>query len=149
MSNYRSAFVRLAMSYANIKNDLKSSATVLDRMELIIPRSKYPMGWELESDLAMFYHRVGRIDQFNQLSDDVESACEQLIADGKANVNSYYNPYRVLLDLYDSRKEFRKERDLLANLNQLYPNTPELKQRLDAVTKAMGTDSTVHPDSAR
>jgi hypothetical protein len=149
MSNYRSAFVRLAMSYANIKNDLKSSATVLDRMELIIPRSKYPMGWELESDLAMFYHRVGRTDQFNQLSDDVESACEQLIADGKANVNSYYNPYRVLLDLYDSRKEFRKERDLLANLNQLYPNTPELKKRLDDITKVMGMDSTVHPDSAR
>jgi hypothetical protein len=149
MTNYRSAFVRLAMSYANVKNDLKSSAAVLDRMEQIIPRSKYPMGWELESDLALFYHRVGRIDEFNQLSNDVESACEQLIADGKANVNSYYNPYRVLLDLYDSRKEFRKERDLLANLNQLYPNTPELKKRLEDITKVMVMDSSVHPDSAR
>ena len=67
----------------------------------------------------------------------------------KANVNSYYNPYRVLLDLYETRKEFRKERDLLANLNQLYPNTPELKKRLDDITKVMGMDSTVHPDSAR
>jgi hypothetical protein len=149
MTNYRSAFVRLAMSYANVRNDLKSSATVLDRMEEVIPRSKYPMGWELESDLALFYHRVGRTDQFNLLADDVESECERLVAEGKANVNSYYNPYRVLLDMYDTRKEYRKEHDLLATLNQTYPNTPELKKRLDDVTRTMGLDSTAHPDSAR
>ena len=147
MTNYRSAFVRLAMSYANSKNDLKSSAVVLDRMEAIIPRSKYPMGWELESDLALFYHRVGRLDNFNALADDVEAECEKLIAEGKANVNSYYNPYRVLLDMYDTRKEYRKERDLLATLNQTYPNTPELKKRLDDVTRIMGADTTAIPDS--
>ena len=149
MSNYRSAFVRLAMSYANVRNDLKTSASVLDRMEMIIPRSKYPMGWELESDLALFYHRVGRMEEFNRLADDVESECEKLIAEGKANVNSYYNPYRVLLDMYDSRKEYRKEHDLLATLNQTYPNTPELKKRLDDITNLMGADSGAHPDSAR
>ncbi|HUI11298.1 MAG TPA: DUF2723 domain-containing protein [Bacteroidota bacterium] len=147
MSNYRSAFVRLAMFDANVKNDQASSAAVLDRMEQIIPRSKYPMGWELESDLALFYHRVGRMDKFNQLADDVEAACEALIAEGKANVNSYYNPYRVLLDLYDTRKSFRKERDLLATLNQQYPNTPELVQRLEAVNKALAADTTSHADS--
>ncbi|HTS00827.1 MAG TPA: hypothetical protein VML00_13790, partial [Bacteroidota bacterium] len=147
MSNYRSAFVRLAMSYANGKNDLKASADVLDRMEQIIPRAKYPMGWELESDLAMFYHRVGRMDKFNELGDDVEAACEALIAQGKATVNSYYNPYRVLLDLYETRKDYRKEHDLLTNLNQLYPNTPELIQRLAAVDKSLGADSTARADS--
>ena len=148
MSNYRSAFVRLAMAEANTKNDMKSSAEVLDRMEQIIPRSKYPMGWELESDLALFYHRVGRIDKFNELADDVQTACEALIAQGRANVNSYYNPYRVLLDLYDTRKDYRKEHDLLANLNQLYPNTPELMQRLESVNKLLGADSTARMDSA-
>jgi len=147
MTNYRSAFVRLAMSFANARNDLKSSALVLDRMEEVIPRSKYPMGWELESDLALFYHRVGRIAEFNALADDVESECEKLVAEGKANVNSYYNPYRVLLDMYDTRKEYRKERDLLATLNQTYPNTPELKKRLEDVTQIMRLDSTAVPDS--
>jgi hypothetical protein len=147
MTNYRSAFVRLAMSYANTKNDLVSSASVLDRMEQIIPRAKYPMGWELESDLALFYHRVGKMENFNLLADDVQSECERLIAEGKANVNSYYNPYRVLLDLYDTRKEYRKEHDLLATLNQTYPNTPELKNRLEQVTLLMGADSTARPDS--
>jgi hypothetical protein len=149
MSNYRSAFVRLAMSYANVRNDLKSSAAVLDRMEMIIPRSKYPMGWELESDLALFYHRVGRMENFNLLADDVEAECEKLIAEGKANVNSYYNPYRVLLDMYDSRKEYRKEHDLLTTLNQTYPNTPELKKRLDDITNLMVADSSARTDSVR
>jgi len=148
MTNYRSAFVRLAMSYANARNDIKSSALVLDRMEQVIPRTKYPMGWELESDLALFYHRVGRRDEFNSLADNVEAECEKAIAEGKANVNSYYNPYRVLLDMYDTRKQYAKEHDLLETLNKTYPNTPELKKRLDEVTILLAADSTVRPDSA-
>lgn len=141
MTNYRSAFIRLAMSFANAKNDQKSAAAVLDRMETLIPRSKYPMGWELESDLALFYHRVGNDEKFKELAAQVEADCQDLIASGRANINSYYNPYRVLLDIYGVGKDYQKEVDLLTHLNQIYPNQPELLRRLADAKRALGGDS--------
>ncbi|HXX63192.1 MAG TPA: DUF2723 domain-containing protein, partial [Bacteroidota bacterium] len=145
MTNYRSAFIRLAMSFANEKNDQKSAGAVLDRMESLIPRSKYPMGWELESDLALFYHRLGHDQKFTELASQVEAQCEDLIATGRANINSYYNPYRVLLDLYAAGKEHQKEVNLLTHLNQIYPNTPELIKRLDEAKKAVSGDTALPP----
>jgi hypothetical protein len=136
--NYRGAYLRLSMWYANAGNDLQHAAKVLDRMEEVVPSAKYPMGWEIESDMAMLYWRAGRTEKFNALADDIESTCSQLIAEGKGNVNSYYNPYRALLDLYDIRKEYQKSEDLLTHLLALYPNTPQLIERLNAAREAQG-----------
>jgi hypothetical protein len=135
MLNYRSAFVRLAMYYNNIQNDTVRAAQSLERMETLIPASKIPYGWELGADLATFYYRLGRKTRFEELSQEVEQECQALIDEGKVNMNSYYNPYRVLLEMYDIRKEYAKTVALLKNLAQYYPNDPALKQRiLDAET---------------
>jgi hypothetical protein len=48
-------------------------------------------------------------------------------------MNTYYNPYRVLLEIYEIKKDYNKSLDLLKNLSALYPNDPGLKQRVAEV----------------
>jgi hypothetical protein len=104
-------------------------------MEYLIPRKKIPMGWELESDLASFYHRLGNTEKFNELSTEVENDARAAIAAGGVNMNSpYYNPYRALMDIYESKKEYQKELEILLDLqSRYYPNDPALKARIDLV----------------
>ncbi len=146
MINYRSAFIRLALYHANVtKNDAKALAA-LDRMELLIPRSKVPMGWELESDIASFYHRLHNDKKYDEMVAEIEPQCQSLIASGQVNMNSYYNPYRVLLEIYETRQEHAKALDLLKNLAAMYPNDPGLKQRIAEVQTQMGQQVS-HSDS--
>jgi hypothetical protein len=138
MINYRSAFIRLALYHSNVTKDNAKALSALDRMELLIPRSKIPMGWELSSDIASFYHRLGNDPKFNEIAAEIEPQCEAVISSGQVNMNSYYNPYRVLLEIYEIKKEYGKSLDLLKNLSVMYPNDPGLKQRIADVQAQAG-----------
>ncbi|MGA9119449.1 MAG: DUF2723 domain-containing protein [Bacteroidota bacterium] len=149
MINLRYAYIKLANYYAYSKNDMNKAATILDRMEETIPRSKVEMGWELTSDLAMFYHRIGREQKFNQLSLELEPQLRAMVDNGQYNLNSYWNPFRVLLEFYDVKKEYAKSLDLLKVLQGYYPNDPGLKARIaqEEVQVRGGRDSTLHVDT--
>ena len=131
MLNYRSAFIRLAMYYMNVEPNPTKGIAILERMEQIIPRTKVPMAWELMSDISNIYHRFGREDRFNEYANDLEKVARQMIDAGQANTQSYYNPYRVLLDIYDTRHEYQKALDLLVGLQKDYPNDPGLNARIE------------------
>jgi hypothetical protein len=147
MINYRSAFIRLALYHTNITKDNAKAISSLDRMEALIPRSKVPMGWELSSDIASFYHRLNNDEKFNEIANEIEPVCKELIASGQVNMNSYYNPYRILLEIYEVRKEYNKSLELLKNLAALYPNNPELQQRV-AEMQVKAFPQNLNPDTA-
>ena len=140
--NYRFAFMRLAYFYASTPGDQAKSQQVLDRMEQAIPRSRVPMSWEMLSDLSFLYNRLGREDRFNEIAAELEPICRQLIESGQANMNSYYNPYRVLLDIYGARNDYANELDILNRLSAQFPGDPNLKKRIDEVKARL--DSTRH-----
>jgi hypothetical protein len=96
-----------------------------------MPREKIPMGWELMSDLANIYDRFGQTDKYNELANELEGVARGLIASGQTNVSSYYNPYRVLLDIYETRKDYRKSLGLLQELQSQFPNDTNLKNRIE------------------
>ncbi len=135
MINYRTSFVRLAMYYANFGSDTAKAVESLERMETLIPPSKIPYGWELGSDLAVMFYRLGKQQRFQELSDYVEQECRAAIDAGQVNMQSYYNPYRVLLQMYDMRREYGKSLDLLKSLAELYPNDPGLKAQIDTLQR--------------
>ena len=145
MLNYRSAFLRLAMYQVNISHDSAGAVASLDRMEQLIPRSKVPMSWDIESELAFAYHRLGQTDKFNELAGDVEAICKRIIDLGRANANPYYSPYRVLLEIYSAQKQYGKSLDLLKGLALTYPNDPGLKQRISEVEQQMKLQSATMP----
>jgi hypothetical protein len=149
MVNYRAAFTRLALYYTNVKFDPKKGIETLDRMEQIIPRSKIPLPWEIQADLSNLYFRFGQIDRFNEYSNELEVNMTELIKSGQANVNSYYNPYRVLLDIYDARKDYAKTLSLLKELQLQFPNDGGLKQRIEATQQQLAASTAKTKDSTQ
>jgi len=150
MLNYRSAFIRLAMYYMNVEPNPTKGMAILDRMENLIPRSKIPMAWELMSDIANIYYRFGRMDKFNEYAGELETTARQLIDAGQANMQSYYNPYRVLLDIYDLKHEYKKSLDLLTGLQKDYPNDAGLNTRIEQLKQQVATQTAAAPkDSSK
>ncbi len=145
MINLRFSFIKLANYYATVESDYAKSAAALDRMEVIVPRSKVEMGWELTSDLAAFYRRIGRQGKFDTLMAEIEPELHRQIDAGRYNLNTYYNPFRVLLELYDVRGDLPKTYALLKTLQGIYPNDQGLKARADQVQARLRGAS---PDSA-
>ena len=115
--NYRMAFLRLALSYANDRRDSTQSAATLDRMEQVLPRAVRPMDLGMASDIMFFYHRLGRTSRFAEMAVDVEQECKRMIADGMVKMNSYENPYRVLLDIYEIQRRHTEAIELLTKLD--------------------------------
>ncbi|MBP1678816.1 MAG: hypothetical protein H6Q29_727, partial [Bacteroidetes bacterium] len=148
MLNYRSAFMRLALYYSNAESDTARAVATLNRMEELIPRSKIPMGWELLSDLGTFYSRLGQTEAFNKIAGDLEVTMKEMIASGRADASSPYNPYRVLFGIYEQKQDWPAMLDLLTQLSQQYPNDPGLRQRIAEVQALVNSQATKRPDTA-
>jgi hypothetical protein len=149
MVNYRAAFTRLALYYMNIEFNPKKGVEVLDRMEYTVPRSKIELPWEIQADIANLYFKFGQKDRFDEYSGELEERMTAMIKAGQANVNSYYNPYRILLDIYDARKDYRKSLDLLKELQMQFPNDAGLKQRIDMTQQQLASQQSASKDSAK
>jgi hypothetical protein len=148
MLNYRSAFIRLAMYYMNVEPNPAKGIEILERMEKLIPRTKIPMAWELMSDISNIYHRFGREDRFNEYANELEKTARAMIDNGQANTQSYYNPYRVLLDIYDTRKEYKKSLDLLLGLQKDFPNDAGLNARIDQLKQMLASPTATVPNDS-
>jgi len=144
MINLRSCFLRMASYFSNVENNNEKGIKTLERMETLMPRSKIPMGLDLSSYLASFYHRLGREDKFNEIAAEIEPQARKMVESGQVNLGSYDNPYRVLLEIYDVKREYRKSLDLLKSLQLQYPNDAGLKQRIEVVEAQLKAA----PDSA-
>jgi hypothetical protein len=81
----------------------------------------------------MLYHKLGELSLFNEYSAEIEKTALSEVDRGTVDMKSYYNPYRILLDLYDVRKEYNKEMELLEKLSKLYPNDPSIVQKKEVV----------------
>jgi hypothetical protein len=130
----------------NVEKNPQKAGVVLDKMETLMPHKKIPFGWEYAWDMANFYNALGRIDRVKEMATEVEPACLSLIEKGDVNMNSYYNPYRALLDLYEMTKEYNKSLGILRQLEVKYPTDPGLKQRiqmLEQMTKSPVADTSV------
>jgi len=148
MTNYRSSFIRFALNQANVAGKPEKAEAALDRMEQVIPRWKIPMSWDLSADIATFYHRLGKMDKFEEIASEVEPVCWQLIKEGRGNVNSYYNPYRVLLDIYEIRKQSAKRLEVLMALQSQFPNDPTVKRKIGEVQAEMNVGGLADGDSS-
>ncbi len=138
MINYRSAFMRLAEYYATVMDNSQKGVMTLDIMEQKIPRSKLPMGWELTYMVASYYNRFGQTDRYNAMVDEIEPTVRQLVDSGVSPQSPFgYNPYAVLLEIYENRKQYDKLVDVWKRIQALYPNDPGVKQRLAAAEEKL------------
>lgn len=151
MTNYRSAFIRLALYQSNAAGRKDRAAATLDSMEAVMPRSKVPLGWDVQSDIAGFYLQLGRRDRYDEYVNEIEPELRAMIASGQINWRAYRNPYLILLQMHELRGEKAAQLELLHDLQTKFPADPTLKQRigaLEAELKARPPAAAGGPDSA-
>jgi hypothetical protein len=135
VQNYRTQYLILAYSYLNI--DTNRISGILDKMESNMPRSVIPMDYRILHDVAMLYNRIGNKARFNELSYDVENQALRDLNRNPNDISSFWNPYRLLMDIYEARGEYAKAIDILNKMDKLSPGNPEIKMKIEMLRSKM------------
>ncbi len=130
MLNYRYGFMRLAQYYT-MHADTTQAVAALDSMETRLPLEVIPMNYKILSDVTRLYFSMGAMPQFHRYAAIVEKDAVEAIKENPNDVNSYYNPYRILLELYSEEKDYGKSINLLEQLQALYPNEKSISQQIE------------------
>ncbi len=141
--NYRNSFLRLAINYLDHGKKADAIAT-LDKMEEKLPRNNVKMRYELLNDLASLYYSAGALKQYQEIVDELEPKMLKLIQDNPRDFQRQYNPYVILRDIYENRKEYKKLVDLFSILQKEIPDDPNIKnliQRYQAMADAQTAKS--------
>jgi len=134
VQNYRSQYLTLAHAYFDDQDSVKAGE-VLDKMESNLPRKVIPMDYRIEYDAATLYYKIGNKSKFDELSVEVEDAAQKEMKRNPNDIKSYYNPYRILLDIYDTRGDKLKALDVLYQIDRLSPNNPDIKAKIESLKK--------------
>ncbi len=134
---FRTLFFRLAYTYSMDSLNYQKANNVLAKMEEVMPADVVPMDYRIEYDLAMLYNKLGNKEMFNKLINDVEVKAEEDMKSNPDNYQSYYNPYRVLLDVYESKGEYQKALDLLNRLSVSGSNDISIRQKIESIKEKM------------
>jgi len=103
-------------------------------MEKVLSKNVVKMDYRQMYQISMIYNTIGDKVKFDEYSAGAEV---DAIADKKNSANnlqSYYNPYRVLLDIYDVRGDYQKALNLL---NELDPRDPSVNQKRESIKMKM------------
>jgi hypothetical protein len=127
---YRTIFVWLANSYTEDSTKLSDAKNILARMETVISPKVVNMDYRQEYQIAMLYSAIGDRNKFEQYSKGAEAGALQDMKNKNNNTQSYYNPYRILLDIYEARGDYQKAIDILNELDQRDPAVLQKKESL-------------------
>lgn len=136
--NYRNAFLQLAMHYRHEDGDDELTVATLDRMEYVIPRDLIDMSPGMNYEVANLYRLTGNNEKFMEITDELIAEMEEQLRETPRPPLTMNNPYVVLFNLYSDRQEFEKERDILARLQAVYSDQPEVvrfaQQRIEQLS---------------
>ena len=140
--NYRFSFLRLAYYYAYEKHDKAKTIALLDTMEAKLPRRLIPIEYPLLNDIANLYKDAGDHEKYIMLIREVEKDALEDIKNNPRNFTSRYNPYMILLGIYEDMKEYDKAIDLLSGLQRFMPDDQSIQQRIDVYRRMLKQDTT-------
>jgi tetratricopeptide (TPR) repeat protein len=132
VQNYRSQFLYLAYELAN-REDYSKVNQVLDRMNTVFPNNVVEIDYRILYDVCMLYLRSGNKASFDKYSPEVEAKALDAMAKNPTDIKSYWNPYKLLIDIYENRGDNAKALDILYRLDRLAPNTPEIRLKIDSL----------------
>ncbi len=127
--NYRNAFIRLSLYYINSGQREKGLAT-LNSMEEVMPRSVIPVEFGLLFELSNLFHHAGGYDEYKLMAEELEEKALALMEKNPTDAQSYYNPYRVLMEIYEKLGDNHKLLDLWRRIQALYPNDPSVAENI-------------------
>jgi hypothetical protein len=130
VQNYRNAFMRLAVYYRSIGNNEKLVATLNDMNEKL-PYRILGMDNGLLFEIANLYYFAGNREKFAEISADVEAKALADLEKNPDDVQSYYNPYRLLIEIYENTEQYDKLLALWQKLENMFPNDPTVKSNIE------------------
>ena len=139
--NYRNSFLRLAIYYLD-QNKKDKAVEVLDEMEKKLPRNNIKMRHELLYDVSNLYYSAGALKQYNEMVAELEPIMLARLEANPRDFQRQYNPYVVLRDIYENRKEYQKLVDLFSTLEKEVPGDANIKG-IVARYKAMANSKAV------
>lgn len=134
VQNYRNAFMRLAVYYRSIGNNEKLVATLNDMNEKL-PYKILGMDNGLLFEIANLYYFAGDREKFAEISADVEAKALADLEKNPDDVQSYYNPYRLLIEIYENTEQYNKLLALWQKLENMFPNDPTVKSNIERYKK--------------
>lgn len=132
VQSYRTQYLYLAYNYS-YKDDKAKVNEVLDRMNSIFPHEVIAFNYMIMYDMCMLYLKAGNRTAFDKYSPYVEQKAIEAMAANPNDVKSYWNPYRMLMDIYEARGDNQKALDIMYKLDRLMPNSPEIKMKIDSL----------------
>ena len=129
VQNYRNAFMRLAVYYRSV-NDNKDLIATLNEMNEKLPYKILGMDNGLLFEVANLYLEAGDNEKYKSISADVEKRALEDLEANPNDVNSYYNPYRILIETYENQKEYSKLLGIWHRLETMFPNDPTVKANI-------------------
>jgi hypothetical protein len=139
IQNYRGIFIRLAIDYSNDK-DYAKAVQIMEYMEKKIPVDPERVDYRVLRDISSVYYNAHRLDKYKEIAKYIEINALKSISQNPQDVNSYYNPYTLLLEVYENLNEYGKAVGILQKLKTFYPNDPsinELIQKYDSLNQQM------------
>jgi tetratricopeptide (TPR) repeat protein len=121
--------MRLAVYYRT-KGDNEKLISTLDKMNEKLPYKILGMDNGLLFEVANLYLQAGAKEKFQKISADVEKRALADLEQNPGDVNSYYNPYRILIETYESTGEYEKLLGLWQRLEAMFPNDPTVKANI-------------------
>jgi tetratricopeptide (TPR) repeat protein len=129
VQNYRNAYMRLAVYYRSL-GDNQDLITTLNSMNEKLPYKVLGMDNGLLFEVANLYLQAGDKEKYAKISSDVEKQALSDLERNPEDVNSYYNPYRILIETYENTKEYEKLLALWQKLEMMFPNDPTVKANI-------------------
>lgn len=131
---YRTLYTWYVASLLEDSTKLGLAKTALDKMEKNIPKEIVSLDYRQAYSISMFYQRLGDMKKFEEYASEAYKEAYAQRMGGKTNLQSYYNPYRIMFDILEARGDFKTEMDLLKELN---PNDPSVKQKLEMINSRL------------
>lgn len=132
VDGYRLLFLRLSHKYASDPATYGNAKKLLDAMNTYISNDAIRMDYRLLYDVAILYSKIGDKENFLKYAAVVEQgALNELKGPVNQSVmQSYYNPYKILLDIYEAKGDYQKALDILNQLDAKDPSVVLKKQKI-------------------
>jgi len=127
MQNYRNSFINLALYYLYDVHKNSEVIATLNKMEERLPHEVIPMDYRILFDVANIYYQAGDVDTYIDLASEVQEKSERQLKTNPTNFSSQYNPYRLLLDIYEKTKQYDKANELIDKIESYLPNDPSVQ----------------------
>lgn len=134
--NYYNPFLRLAVYYQS-KEEYQNVIHTLNYLDEKIPFNIVKMNNGLLFEIANFYFKSGDMNRFNEISSAVEENALMELESNPNDVSSYYNPYRILIEIYEKKEDYKNVILIWKKIETMYPNDSTVKTNIEKYKKLL------------